>query len=161
MKDKILLSLCAFYLLLTSANLTILPIFNDESIYLDWAIRSTTVPGMLYYSVYDGKPPLMIWLFGISEYFISDPLFAGRLVSVIFGLLTLIGLFFLSRLFLDKKSAYITCLLYIFTPLIYFFNRQALMESGVATAGVWSTYFFLLFMKNKNTKYAIFSGLIV
>jgi 4-amino-4-deoxy-L-arabinose transferase-like glycosyltransferase len=140
MKDKILIALCAFYLLLTSANLTLLPIFNDESIYLDWGIRSTTKPGMLYYSVNDGKPPLMIWFFGIFVHFINDPLFAGRFVSILFGVITLVGIFFLSRFLFGKRTAYVTSLLYIVTPLIFFYNRQSLMESGVAASGVWSTY---------------------
>ena len=160
MKDKILIALCAFYLLLTSANLTLLPIFNDESIYLDWGIRSTTKPGMLYYSVNDGKPPLMIWFFGIFVHFINDPLFAGRFVSILFGLITLVGIFFLSRFLFGKRTAYVTSLLYIVTPLIFFYNRQSLMESGVAASGVWSTYFLIRSIKSHSPKNAIFSGLV-
>ncbi len=160
MKDKILAALCAIYLLITSFNLTLLPIFNDESIYLDWGIRATTQPGMLYYSVYDGKPPLMIWFFGIFEQLLPDPLLAGRLVSIIFGLATLLGIFSLSKFLFGKKTAYITSVLYIFSPLIFFFNRQALMESGVAATGVWSTYFFIRFLKSNMPKHAFYSGLI-
>lgn len=150
-----------FYFIFASFNLTVIPIFNDESIYLDWADRSVNVPGMLYYSIYDGKTPFQLWLFGISEKFFQDPLFAGRIVSVVLGALTIAGLYLLSSKFADKRTAVFVSIFYLFTPIIFFYNRQALMESGVAAAGVWGVYFFLEYLKTKKPKYIVLTGIVL
>src|ERR1035437_2049252 len=92
-KNKYLTLLIIFYFVFRLINLTKLPIFNDEAIYLDWGWRETHRDGFLYYSLYDAKQPFLMWIFGIAESIISDPLFAGRLVSVVSGFLTLIGIY--------------------------------------------------------------------
>jgi 4-amino-4-deoxy-L-arabinose transferase-like glycosyltransferase len=99
-----LLFLLLFYFITHLINLTAIPIFNDESIYLDWGWRETHTPGYLYYSLYDGKQPLLMWLFGIAAHILPDPLFAGRFISVICGALTLIGVYTLTLLLLSRKK---------------------------------------------------------
>src|SRR6266404_5132968 len=84
---------CLTYFLLNTINLGLLPIFNDESIYLDWGWLSIHVPGNAYISLTDAKQPLLIWIFGIFATIFPDPLFAGRFVSVIIGSLTLAGIY--------------------------------------------------------------------
>jgi 4-amino-4-deoxy-L-arabinose transferase-like glycosyltransferase len=101
-------------------NITKLPIFNDESIYLDWAWTSWHIPGHAFDSLLDAKQPLMIWIFGLSEMIFADPLFAGRLVSVLFGLLTAIGIYLVTlRLFRNSVAhfalATLAALLYLIT----------------------------------------------
>lgn len=142
-KNKYLIGLLLGYFVLSFTNITLLPIFNDEGIYLDWGIRSVEKPGMLYYSIHDGKTPLTMWLFGIFQNLFSNPLFAGRLVSILFGGISLWGIFRLSRRFFNNRTAIISSILYIFTPIIFFFNRQALMEAGVGAMGIWFAYFYL------------------
>lgn len=141
--------------------MTILPIFNDEAIYLDWGWRETHFPGGLYYSLYDGKQPLLMWIFGISESIFSDPLFAGRIVSVLTGFLTLSGIYLISETLFNKKAAIISALLYIPIPIFMFFDRQALMESAIAAVGILSCYFLLKFISTNVQKYAYCSGLFL
>jgi 4-amino-4-deoxy-L-arabinose transferase-like glycosyltransferase len=142
-------------------NLTAFPLFNDESIYLDWGTREINNPGFLYYSLYDAKQPLLMWAFGIMENLLTDPVFAGRLVSVFAGLLTMLGLYKLTNYLVDKKTALLASMLYIFIPLFSFYDRQALMESAVCAVGVWSCYFLIKCLKEKQYKDFIFLGFVL
>src|SRR3989344_8880884 len=110
---KHFLLILALYFLLRLTNLTLLPIFNDEAVYLDWGWRETHIPDALYYSLYDGKQPLLMWFFGISETIFTDPLFAGRIISVLTGAFTLLGIYLLAKILFNKKVAVISALLYI------------------------------------------------
>jgi 4-amino-4-deoxy-L-arabinose transferase-like glycosyltransferase len=159
--SKILLLLFVLYFSIRLIHLTVLPIFNDEAIYLDWGWRETHTPGLLYYSLYDSKPPLLMWLFGISESFFVDPLFAGRFISVLMGALTLLGIYRISRAYFNKQTAILASLVYIIVPLFVFFDRQALMESAIGAVGVWTCYNLLLMWETKKEKYAYSIGVLL
>lgn len=141
-------------------NLLKLPLFNDESIYIDWADKEIGTKGLLFYSLYDGKPPLLMWIFGIFHKFIDDPLFAGRTVSVIAGFLTLFGIYKLSEKYFGERVARLAGFFYIVVPIFAFFDRQALMESAISAVGVWSIYYFLDLIGKPGIKNAIILGII-
>src|SRR3989344_3182848 len=92
----LLLIILAAYLVLRIPNLTLQPIFADEAIYIRWAQVMKSEPTLRFLPLSDGKTPLFMWtmmpLFKVFE----DPLFAGRFLSVMSGLVTLLGVFFLS-----------------------------------------------------------------
>lgn len=138
LRHRIPLLLLILYFIIHFSNLTLLPAYNDESIYLDWGWTETHMPGHLYDSLMDSKQPLMMWLFGFVANFFADPLFAGRLVSVIFGSVTLLGIFKIAKRLYGNNTAIIAGLLYCMIPLFVFYNRQALMESAIACIGIWS-----------------------
>lgn len=156
-----MITLSAIYLLSRFVNLTKLPIFNDEAIYLDWGWKSLHTNAGLFYSLYDAKPPLLIWIFGILESIASDPLFVGRFVSVLTGLLTLIGIYKIAKNLGGVKLAILSSIFYIVIPLFAFFDRQALMESGITAVGVWSFYFLDRIIETKKIRYSLFLGLVL
>ena len=156
-----LVTISALYLLTRLINLTKLPIFNDEAIYLDWGWRSLHTSAGLFYSLYDAKSPFLIWIFGLFESIIHSPLLAGRLVSVLAGLLTLIGIYKVAKSLEGKRVALLSSAFYVIIPLFTFFDRQALMESAITAAGVWSFYFLLQILETKKTRYSIFLGLVI
>jgi len=156
-----LAALSIIYLLSRLVNLTKLPIFNDEAIYLDWGWKSLHTSAGLFYSLYDAKLPFLIWIFGTFENILYSPLLVGRLVSVLAGLLTLIGIYKVAKSLENEKVACLASALYIVIPLFAFFDRQALMESSITTAGIWSFYFLLKLLEIKKTKYSIYLGLII
>ncbi len=160
-KDPILF-LVLTYFLVRLPHLTLIPIFNDESIYLDWAWRETHVPGFLYYSLYDAKQPLMMWLFGFFSNFFSDPLYAGRFVSLSLGLASTIGIYFIGKENFEKKTGIISALLYTIIPIFVLFDRQALLESAITASGIWS-FFFLTrsLQKERSTKSELLTGVIL
>jgi 4-amino-4-deoxy-L-arabinose transferase-like glycosyltransferase len=164
-KDKIMshkgiFVLLLLFLILHGINLTLLPIFNDESIYLDWGWTYTHMPGHLYDSLLDAKQPLMIWVFGIFENFFSDPLFAGRFASVIIGAITTLGIYTLTKKLFTKQIALLAALLYTIIPLFVFYNRQALMESAIACIGIWSGNALLMLFRQPTTRNGVIVGIL-
>ncbi|MDP3941365.1 MAG: glycosyltransferase family 39 protein [bacterium] len=160
-QKHIFLFLSLTYFLFRLINLTRLPVFNDEAIYLDWAWRMTSEQGMLFYSLYDAKQPLLMWFFGIAMHLLPDPFFAGRFVSVLCGWLTLFGIYTLGKTYFNKRIAIVASFLYIAIPIFSFYDRQALMEAAVGAVGVWTVWFALKFWKTGSTKDAVFVGLLL
>ncbi len=160
-KYKYLLSILLIYYVTHLINLTKLPIFNDESIYLDWGWFHTHTPGHLYDAMLDAKQPLMIWIFGIFQRFFPDPLFAGRFASVFFGSLTLVGVYFIAKKIFNEKAAIFASITFMVIPIFVFFNRQALLEAGVAFAAIWSFYALINFIEKPSNKTAIILGVIL
>ncbi|MBP9716586.1 MAG: glycosyltransferase family 39 protein [Candidatus Levybacteria bacterium] len=158
--NKFILLILLFYFILNLINLTKLPIFNDESIYLSWGWVQTHWAGHEYDSMYDGKQPLMIWLFGVFSNFL-EPLFAGRFVSVAFGGITLIGLYLTTKKLFNKNSAYLSSIVFSVSPIFVFYNRQALLESGIICVGIWAFYAILNLIEKPTNKNGIILGIIL
>ena len=111
-------------------NLTLLPVFVDEAIYVRWAQVMRAESTLRFLPLSDGKQPLFMWLVIPFLKLFSDPLLAGRLVSVASGAATLVGIFLLSyALFKSKKVAIVAALIYAVSPFSFFFDRMALVDS--------------------------------
>ncbi|EKD23128.1 MAG: hypothetical protein ACD_83C00042G0003 [uncultured bacterium] len=150
--------LVGLYFLTRIVNLGKLPIFNDEAIYLDWG-RVMTTSGQLFFSLFDGKQPFLMWVFGLMmKVFPAWPLVAGRLVSVASGVFSLVGLMLLAKDYFSKKTAIVAGLIYILSPIFLFFDRQALMEGSLMAVGIWSFY---LLMKLEANRRGWILGLLV
>ena len=159
-KDKnILIVLLIIFLLTRILFLKSLPIFNDEATYIDWAWRMINIKGEFFHSVVHYKPPLFMWAVGIFRKFISDPLIAGRLISIFAGFLSFIGIYKLAFKLFNQKVALFSAMFYTIIPLFVFYDRQALMESSVTACGIWSLYFFLKLIQSQKLKYAAVLGL--
>lgn len=143
-------------------QLTSLPIFTDEAIYIRWAQIARDDASWRFISLTDGKQPLFIWIMMIVMRFISDPLFAGRLVSVGTGIATLIGMFFLGReVFKNKWIGIISSFLYLIFPMALVYDRMALYDSMVGTFGVWSLYFTILLIRRLRLDIALILGMVI
>ncbi len=158
----ILTSICllVIYLITRLVNLTSLPIFTDEAIYLRWAQTAKNDANWRFISLTDGKQPLYIWMAMIAMKFIADPLIAGRLVSVgvgIFGMLFagLIGY----ELFKDKKIGFLAAALYLVYPLTLFYDRFALMESLLGVTVLISVYLEILLVRHLRLDLSLILGL--
>ena len=89
----------------------------------------------------------------------SDPLVAGRMVSVFSGFGTLVGIAILTYLLYDSLfAAALASLIYSLVPFTVFFNRMALADSMLAMFGVWSLVFGYLFSKTLRLDYAMLTG---
>lgn len=160
LRHRLILGLLIFYFIFHLIYLTLLPPFNDESIYIDWAWSDTHLPGHLYDSLVDSKQPLTFWLFGIFERFFSDPLYAGRFVSVLFGAGTLMGIYAVAKRMFDKHIAFLSALVFAIVPIFVFYNRQALMEADVACIGIWAFYALLNLIHKPNIQNGRTLGII-
>ena len=141
----LLLIICYFAARLPS--LREMPVFCDEATYLRWAqlIRQDPWRNLLT-SMQDAKLPLHYWLLALTRPMHADPVYAGRLLSVILGALALVVLPALchelcrlmspdsevlppQRRLFERLFAPVVALFFIFSPLVSFYQRMALAES--------------------------------
>lgn len=161
---NILLLLVFLFLFTRLYNLTLLPIFTDEAIYIYWAKYIASYHSNWFTSLTDGKPPLFIWIIAafLKMFPPSAYLFAGRFVSVIAGGLAIIGIYKLSLLlFRSNKTSFIAALLYILSPFMLFYDRMALFDSFLSAALVWSVYFAIKTSISHKKKDAILWGTLL
>ena len=143
-------------------NITNLPIFTDEAIYLRWAQIAKNDANWRFISLTDGKQPLFIWLIMIVMRFVHDPLLAGRFVSVVAGFCTMIGLFFLGReIFKSNRIGILSSVLYLLFPMALVYDRMALYDSLVGTFAVWSLYLTVLLARRVRLDIALILGMIM
>lgn len=141
MKDKLLIFTFALLVLFTRVtNLTDIPIFTDEAIYIRWAQIGNSDPAQRFISLTDGKQPLFTWLMYPGLRMFSDPLIAGRMVSVFAGVFAVCGLYLLANKLFNRQTAIFAGLFYLFSPFALLYDRLALMDSLLAAFGIWSLY---------------------
>lgn len=142
-------------------TLTDIPIFTDEAIYLRWAQIANADANWRFISLTDGKQPLFIWLIMGFMRFISDPLVAGRLVSVSAGFLTMIGLFLLGKeLFKNKWVGITSAGIYAIFPFAMVYDRLALYDSLVGTFSIWGLYVTVLLVRYVRLDLAFILGFV-
>lgn len=160
--EFIIVGLIAVFTFLTRiVHLLNIPIFTDEAIYIRWAQIGLADPAHRYISLTDGKQPLFTWLMYPMLKIFSNPLFAGRFVSVLSGVLAVLGIYFLARELFGNKTAVIASLIYIFSPFALLYDRLALMDSLLATIGIWSLYLSVLLVTRFRLDTALLLGLAV
>lgn len=139
-----------------------LPIFVDEAIYVWWAQLGKFEPAMRLVSLSDGKQPLFVWLTSLTMQWVGNPLIAGRLVSVLAGAATLIGLYLLSQeLFKNRWTGVVAGLLYTAFPLALVLNRFALYESLVGAIFILGLYVSVVLTRNLRTESAFILALVL
>ncbi len=98
-------------------------------------------PTLRFLPLSDGKAPLFMWIMIPFLKVFSDPLFAGRFLSILSGLVSLAGVFFLSLRVFNLRVALWSSLIYATVPFMVFFDRMALVDSMLSAFTVWSLYF--------------------
>ena len=110
--------------------LTKLPVFADEAIYLRWAqLILDDWRQYLFFPLNDGKTPLFIWLAVGSLKIFTDPLLAGRMISLIAGLVQVwVTVSIVKKLGGQKIAVVFATLTVIWLPFWFFHHRMALMD---------------------------------
>ncbi len=143
-------------------NLTSLPIFADEAIYIRWAQIMRSEATLRFLPLSDGKQPLFMWIMIPFLKVIGDPLFAGRLTSVFTGIGSILGVFVASFiLFRSKKLSLVASLIYSIVPYAIFFDRMALADSMLTMFGIWVFAFGLLLVKYQRLDLAMILGFVL
>ena len=143
-------------------NLTIIPIFTDEAIYLRWAQIALTDPRWRFISLIDGKQPLFIWLLLPVLKLMSDPLVAGRLISVCLGFVAMAGFAVFGWLMTKRlRGAVIGAVLYLCLPFFLVYDRLALYEALLVAISVWSLLLTYLFGKLQRLDLALLLGMTI
>lgn len=154
--------LFVLYFALRLTNLTGAPIFTDEAIYIRWSQIGSRDAAWRFISLTDGKQPMFTWAMMVTLKIFSDPLFAGRVVSVGAGFVTLIGIGFLSyEVFRNKLVTFFSCLFYVLSPYSLVYDRMALYDSLVAAFSVWSLYLEILLVRQPRLDVALMLGFVL
>jgi len=142
-------------------NILALPIFSDEGIYINWARIAANDPAWRFISLTDGKQPLQTWgTLLLIKQFPNDLLLAGRLFSVITGFAAMVGIIALCWYLWGKKAGYIAGILYIVCPYFLFYDRMALVDSGVNAAVIWILFLSIALAKSMRLDVAIAFGFV-
>ncbi len=106
--------------------------------------------------------PIMQWLFaGVHKLTNSDDLRITRTLSLLLGILSTIGIFYLLKtVFKDKIIAAIGSWFFSFAPTIYYFTVCPMPDNFALCAGIWALTTFLISIKNYRTGLLIISGLL-
>lgn len=143
-------------------NIYSIPIFTDEAIYVRWAQYFLNDSKFWDYSMTDGKQPLFVWITTAFMRFISEPLLAGRFVSIIAGLFSMVGLYFLANeIFKNRKIGLFTAFLYLIYPFALVYDRIALYDSLVSTFIIWALYLEVLLIRRLQLRIAIILGIVI
>ena len=158
---RLILLLISLYFFTRVYHLLELPIFNDEGIYIHWAKVAWHDAAWRFVSLTDGKQPLQTWgTIPFLKLFPNDALFAGRMFSVATGFFGLTGLFTLLFYLFNKRAAYIGSLLFIALPYFLFYDRMAMVDSGVNAFFIWILFFSILLVNTMRLDVAIIFGLV-
>lgn len=150
--------LLAFFIL-RIYQLTTLPVFADEAIYIRWSQVMKAEPTLRFLPLSDGKEPLFMWAMMPVFKVFSDPLFVGRILSVASGFLAALGIVTLAYIFFkSKKIALISFFIYTISPFSLFFDRMALVDSMLSMFGIWTLVFMTLAVKYMRFDMALLAG---
>jgi 4-amino-4-deoxy-L-arabinose transferase-like glycosyltransferase len=140
-------------------NLTKLPVFADEAIYIRWSQVMRAEQTLRFLPLSDGKQPLFMWVVIPFFKLFQDPLIAGRMVSVLSGLGTMVGISVLSYLlFKNKKVTLLAAFFYAISPFAFFFDRLSLADSMLSMFGVWTFILSYLALRFKRWDLAMLAG---
>ncbi|HYK09084.1 MAG TPA: glycosyltransferase family 39 protein [Candidatus Eisenbacteria bacterium] len=154
--------LLAAYLFLRLTQIMSLPLFTDEAIYTRWSQIAKQDANWRFISLTDGKQPMFVWWDMIFMRFAHDPLLAGRLVSVVCGLLTMVGLFLLGReIFKNKWVGILSAGLYVLYPFALVYDRMALYDSMVGMFTIWSLYLEIVLVRRPKLWLGFLLGLVL
>lgn len=144
-------------------NLTKLPIFTDEAIYVRWSQIGAQDANWRFISLTDGKQPMFTWITMILLRLVPhDPLFAGRLTSVLAGFASMVGLWLLSyELFRKRTVSFAMLMLYIISPFTLWYDRMAIYDSMVSMFSIWSLYLSILLVRHVRLDDALILGMVL
>jgi len=141
-------------------NLTRLPIFCDEAIYIRWAQIAWHDASQRFISLTDGKQPLQTWLAIPFLKMITDPLAAGRAQAGVAGfLLLLVAMVLAAIYFADIKALVVMSVLVLAAPYLLFFDRMALAESLLTLFGTGAFLLSYLLGKMRRLDLTLIAGI--
>lgn len=177
----LVLILVGVYLATRLQNLTAIPVFGDEAIYLRWSQIIKNVETLRFIPLTDGKQPLYMWLVVPFLKLTNNPLVAGRLVSVFAGLGILLLLILTTSVVLNYSSqktdqpqiflleslgrffypGLISSAIYILLPFGFFFDRMALADNLLSFFGLSALLVTLLLTKFPRLDLSLILGFVL
>lgn len=176
----LLILIFGFYFFSRFQNLTSIPVFGDEAIYIRWAQIIQSEETLRFIPQTDGKQPLFMWINAVTFKLVSDPLVSGRIISVFAGFGLLLLLFFTTAIFLNYENkekdffkfisssiknffyqAALSSLIYCLLPFSFFFDRIALADTLLSFFGLSTLLFSFLLSKYPRLDLSLILGFIL
>jgi outer membrane protein assembly factor BamB len=147
-------------------NLNIGPLWiADEQTYSQWAYHMVKTGDYIVPHAFGGdaiwiaKPPLYMWLMSLSYQAFGVSNVTSRLWSPIFGVLTLILLYFLGKKLYNSYVGFASALVLGTFTMFFSYARHAMTDVALVFFMVASIYFFVLSEKDqKVNRYLLISG---
>lgn len=151
-----LVFLLIFGFILRFYKLSVQSLWIDEGFSINGALQTLKYGYPLLESrfIYSGSL-LNNYIISFFIVILKDVIFASRLVSVIFGVLSILIIYYLGKEIYDKKVGIIAALFVTFSTWEISWSRQARMYTQLQFFYLLSLYLFSKFLNNKNFKYFI------
>ena len=159
-KDRLLLlGLAGLYAFSRLYNLRLLPIFLDETTYIQWSLNiwhahRTELWRALNESLSDGKFLHILFLSLVSPW-APDPLLGTRLISVLAGTVTLWSCYAIGKRLYGVEVGLFSALLYIVCPFGLFYDRMALPDSLLCAGSVFTVWAAIAFVQERSWRYCL------
>ncbi len=144
-------------------QLTKLPVFADEAIYIRWSqLIIDDWQRYLFFPLNDGKTPIFIWSLILGQLSDFDPLWVARFTSVVCSLLLITTVGGITQLLGgSKRTAVISSILATVLPFWFFSGRLALIDQMVTLWIALSIWSFLKYLSSKDFWFCVLSGLFL
>ena len=132
----------------------------DEAIYCEVAkegvMRNNWIDFFYKGELWFEKPPFVIWLTMISYKVFGVTEFASWFFPVIFGILSVVGIYYLGKYLFNSKVGLFAALILLSIPHYVLMARNNMMDIFLVSSSVIS--FLFLIKSRENTKYLILSA---
>jgi 4-amino-4-deoxy-L-arabinose transferase-like glycosyltransferase len=153
--------LIAVFLITRLINLGSYPLHGDEATYIYWGQIAASGPEQRFISMWGGRQPLHTWLVAMLVPLVNSILVPARLISVVFGAFTAVGVYLLARKLFSGRVAFIATLLYLLVPYTVQFDRQVFQDGMISTLAIWTLCLSVLIFERPGWLKAIGLGLLI
>ncbi len=147
----------ALYLASRLSTLLALPIFNDEAYYLRMAQLVRQGDWLVTFE-WENLKALYVWLLALAWPLTADPLVAGRLLSIVFGLVTLVAFYQMAYHQGGWRPAALFAVLYLISPFMLLHERMALYDPLTMALATGAFWFAPHVVRNDGYRAAVFFG---
>ena len=113
------------------------------------------------YTATDVHPPLYYWILKLWTEFFGTSELAFRSLSLLFGTTTIAASFLLVRRLFGRRSAWISLLLLIISPMLIRYSQEARMYTMAATIALSATYVLTVAVESKQRRWWVLYGILV
>lgn len=106
------------------------------------------------FQIYPFLISILYSFFGVSDFW-------GRLVTVIFSLITIYGLFLIVKKIINEETALWAALLYSILPLNIYYGRAFMPDTAMLMCSVYGIYFFYSWQENNKNFSLLLSGIFI
>ena len=149
------------FLITRLVNLETFPLHGDEATYIYWGQIAASGPEQRLISMWGGRQPLHTWIVAALVPLVDPILAPARLISVLAGTLTALGVMLLVRKLFSMRVAFVATFLYILSPYATQFDRQVFQDGMISAEAIWTLYLTVLTFERPRWPASIGLGIVI